>query len=77
LGFWPFLKVILEGSLPKVGMLKKEACPKLACLKMKINMVFCIYKKEHKERQTKLCKALLDEDDIQLFGLALWSNLLF
>jgi hypothetical protein len=68
LGFWPFLKVVLDGSLPKVGMLKKEACPKLAGLKMgacpklaSLNKhCFCIYKKEHKERQTKLCKALLD-----------------
>ena len=48
----------LKRSLPKVGMLKKEACPKLAGLKMKINIVFVSTKRNtKKDRQScaKLC----------------------
>jgi hypothetical protein len=31
-----------------------KTCPQWACLKMKINTDYCIYNREHKERQTKL-----------------------
>jgi hypothetical protein len=56
----PKVGMLKKGGLPKVGRLKNGSLPKVGKPKKENKHCFCIYKREHKERQTKLCKALLD-----------------